>query len=546
MRTIYLLLFLLFLFFIVSCTEDEVDPNFSIENVGDVVMGSAKGSQVTISFTSTREWKASTVADWFTIAPVSGEAGTCNITLTAISENITGNVRTATLTLTSGTLTQDITIEQESAEFVNLEQNIYNVSVEGGELDIRFSTNIAEDELLIYGSLGTGTWLTQETKTRASSSYMLNLTVLPNTDGVSRTAYIYFVKVTDMESIVVEMVTIIQRGEVASETTDYSSDKKVRVLQTAKLGKGLPIVLMGDGFIDTEINDGTYDAVMDKAFENLFTEEPIKSLRDYFNVYAVTAVSKHNIFGTGYETALGCELAGGNSTGISGEDNAVQRYVQCVDNIDMSETLAVVILNSPAYAGTTYFGYTNQTKVVEFAIAYCPVIYDLQSESFRQVLVHEAVGHGFAKLEDEYAYQENGTISSKEIKNVQYLQTLGWAQNVDFTSDPSQVLWSAFLNDNRYVSEKLGVFEGACTYIKGAYRPSEESMMNSNTEGFNAPSRKAIYDKIMERSLGKQMSYEEFAVFDLQNKSQTRSAKPTVGPSKPFTRPHFVNRMLDK
>lgn len=136
--------------------------------------------------------------------------------------------------------------------------------------------------------------------------------------------------------------------------------------------------------------------------------------------------------------------------------------------------------------------------------------------------------------------------SSKEIKNVQYLQTLGWAQNVDFTSDPSQVLWSAFLNDNRYVSEKLGVFEGACTYIKGAYRPSEESMMNSNTEGFNAPSRKAIYDKIMERSLGTQMSYEEFAVFDLQNKSQTRSAKPTVGPSKPFTRPHFVNRMLDK
>ena len=272
MRTIYLLLFPLFLFFIVSCTEDEVDPNFSIENVGDVVMGSAKGSQVTISFTSTREWKASTVADWFTIAPVSGEAGTCNITLTAISENITGNVRTATLTLTSGTLTQNIIIEQESAEFVNLEQNIYNVSVEGGELDIRFSTNIAEDELLIYGSLGTGTWLTQETKTRASSSYMLNLTVLPNTDGVSRTAYIYFVKVTDMESIVVEMVTIIQRGEVASESTDYSSDKKVRVLQTAKLGKGLPIVLMGDGFIDTEINDGTYDAVKQENATNVVSK----------------------------------------------------------------------------------------------------------------------------------------------------------------------------------------------------------------------------------------------------------------------------------
>ena len=35
------------------------------------------------------------------------------------------------------------------------------------------------------------------------------------------------------------------------------------------------------------------------------------------------------------------------------------------------------------------------------------------------------------------------------------------------------------------------------------------------------------------------MSYEEFAVFDLQNKSQMRSAKSAVGPSKPFTRPHL-------
>lgn len=52
--------------------------------------------------------------------------------------------------------------------------------------------------------------------------------------------------------------------------------------------------------------------------------------------------------------------------------------------------------------------------MVEFAIAYCPVIYDLQSESFRQVLVHEAVGHGFAKLEDEYAYQEMGLFLLKK------------------------------------------------------------------------------------------------------------------------------------
>ena len=83
---------------------------------------------------------------------------------------------------------------------------------------------------------------------------------------------------------------------------------------------------MGDGFIDKEIADGTYDQVMNKAFENLFTEEPIQSLRNYFNVYAVTAVSANNTFGDGYSTAFSCELEGGNSTGISGDDAACMEY----------------------------------------------------------------------------------------------------------------------------------------------------------------------------------------------------------------------------
>lgn len=168
---------------------------------------------------------------------------------------------------------------------------------------------------------------------------------------------------------------------------------------------------MGDGFIDTEITDGTYLQVMQQACENLFTEEPISSLRDYFDVYSITAVSANNLFGNGYDTAFDCELEGNGTTGISGDENAVRRYVNRVAqayNIDADKALAVVILNTHEYAGTTYFGYTNTLtqSVIDFAIAYCPVIDNLNSESFRQVLVHEAVGHGFAKLEDEYAYEE--------------------------------------------------------------------------------------------------------------------------------------------
>lgn len=92
----------------------------------------------------------------------------------------------------------------------------------------------------------------------------------------------------------------------------------------------------------------------------MFTEEPIKSLRDYFNVYAVTAVSKNNSFGDGYETAFGCKLRGGGTTEIyDGDDQKIMEYAQCVEGLDLEETLVVIILNTPAYAGTTYFGYTD-------------------------------------------------------------------------------------------------------------------------------------------------------------------------------------------
>lgn len=286
---------------------------------------------------------------------------------------------------------------------------------------------------------------------------------------------------------------------------------------------------------------------MKKTLENLFTEEPAKSLRDYFNVYAVTAVSKNNSFGDGYETAFDCKLRGGGTTEIyNGDELKIMEYAQSVEGINLQETLVVIILNTPTYAGTTYFGYVDSStnKAVEFAIAYCPVIENLESEKFKQVLVHEAIGHGFAKLEDEYDYEEQGVIPSSQMEQIRKLQTLGWAQNVDFTESRTEVLWANFLADERYASENLGIFQGACTYTTGAYRPSEESMMRSNIQGFNAPSRKSIYDRIIKVGMEREATYEDFVAYDLQHKPQTRSVLSTATPTKPFTRPRMTEKTL--
>ncbi len=538
-----ILLFILILL-ISGCSQKEIEPSFSLqEETGSITLASAANSQTVISFTSTREWKASTSSEWLLISPTSGEAGTYQMALTASSKNNNKNSRTATVNLVSAGLTQSFTVTQSPAEYVELEQTAYYTEAQGGSLQIEFTTNLSTDELAIYGM---ASWLTQPANSRTDQAYVVNLTVLPNDDDKERTAYLYFCKTNGEEEEILNSVTIIQEGTDTNTSTDYSADKTVRILQRATQGNGLPIVLMGDGFLDTDIVNGTYDEVMNKAMENLFTEEPLKSLQSYFNVYSVTAVSRSNRF-DGYNTAFGCQMEGGMSTLITGNDENVIDYIQCVEGIDVSETLAVVVLNSPSYAGTTYFGYYSENQVTELAIAYCPIIYNLENDSFRQVLVHEAVGHGFAKLEDEYSYEENGKMPSDEINDVKVLQSYGWAQNVDFTQDENTILWSSFLKDSRYSSEEIDIYEGACTYMSGVYRPTEDSMMNTNTCGFNAPSRKAIYDMVMRRGENRETTYEEFADFDSRNVSLVQTLTRTSNAiSRPFTRPHFVHKSINK
>lgn len=539
-----ILLFILILL-ISGCSQKEIEPSFSLqEETSSITLASAANSQTVISFTSTREWKASTSSEWLLISPTSGEAGTYQMALTASSKNNNKNSRTATVNLVSAGLTQSFTVTQSPAEYVELEQTAYYTEAQGGSLQIKFTTNLSTDELAIYGTVS---WLTQPANSRTDQAYVVNLTVLPNEEEKERTAYLYFCKTNgEEEEEILNSVTIIQEGTDTNTSTDYSADKTVRILQRATQGNGLPIVLMGDGFLDTDIANGTYDEVMNKAMENLFTEEPLKSLQSYFNVYSVTAVSRSNKF-DGYNTAFQCQMEGGMSTLITGNDENVIDYIQCVEGIDVSETLAVVVLNSPSYAGTTYFGYYSESQVTELAIAYCPIIYDLENDSFRQVLVHEAVGHGFAKLEDEYSYEENGKMPSEEINNVKVLQSYGWAQNVDFTQDENAILWSSFLKDSRYSSEGIDIYEGACTYMSGVYRPTEDSMMNTNTCGFNAPSRKAIYDMVMRRGENRETTYEEFADFDSRNVSQVQTlTRSSNAISRPFTRPHFVHKSINK
>lgn len=519
MKTTLFNLCLAFLMLLTSCHKEMESVAF--ENVTEsVTLQSVVGDEAFISFTSLGTWNVTTDAAWLSLSPLSGDAGEGQVKVTAVFENNSNQVREAKVKLTSGDEACEISVFQEVGDYVLPEKEEYLIGVEGGVFTIYFETNVDVEKLKVYTSSEPGSWLRQETTSRsaASETHEVSLHATSNKGGMSRSAYLLFVREEDGVQKELATVKISQQGGQVLESVDFSEDGKIDTLQQHAKGEGIPIVLMGDGFVDQELADGTYRRVMEKAMENLFTEEPVKSLREYFDVFMINAVSENNDFGMGYKTAFSCKLAGGNSTTIIGDDTSVQIYVgKVLDKEKKKEnSLAVVILNTSAYAGTTYLGYQGKNnKLVEFAIAYCPVIDNLDSEHFRQVLVHEAIGHGLGKLEDEYVYSDKGSISTLEIQRIRTMQANGWLQNVDFTASKDTVLWASFLTDSCYQNEHLGVYEGACTYPKGAYRPSEDSMMNSNTCAFNAPSRKSLYEKVMKIGMDtEQVLYEDFVTFD--------------------------------
>lgn len=325
-------------------------------------------------------------------------------------------------------------------------------------------------------------------------------------------------------------------GEVTIEeskpyvSTDFSADGQVVTLQRATVGKGIDLVLMGDAFVDTTmIVGGIYEQRMREGMEAFFMEEPMKSLRNRFNVHMVKVVSENGNYAEGLNTALDSYM--GNGTLVGGSDSRCFDYASRVPGIDLTRSQVVVIMNVQHYAGTCYM-YEDNSSVAYFPLGYDESIFD-------QLLNHEAVGHGFGKLLDEYS-NNLGELPQYEYDNYQRQKELGWGANTDITADPNQIRWAHFLQDNRYANE-VGIYEGALTYQTGAWRSTENSIMRYNTGGFNAPSREALYKRVMELS-GEGYSWERFVEYDAVNRVATKALLPKrdLQPTVPLHAPVMI------
>ncbi len=288
-------------------------------------------------------------------------------------------------------------------------------------------------------------------------------------------------------------------------STDFSQDGKVITLQEASIENGIDLVFVGEGFTDRNLEENIFDQKMYQALHQFFLYEPYASLRDRFNVYAVKTVSPNE------------EFYGANAKHAIDEDiSKALEYASKVPNLKSDRPMRVAVIYNNNSGGRSYCTMMEDDSFVCFAM-----------DGVSNVLNHEAGGHGFGKLFDEYVETEkegDWTNMPEEQKKEMESQwtTLGWGANVDWRSDPKEVKWAKFINDERYADERIGVYEGSYLYQYGAYRPTENSMMRYNDTPFNAPSREEIYKRVMKESEGDGWTYdyENFVAFDAAGHTQ--------------------------
>ena len=319
-------------------------------------------------------------------------------------------------------------------------------------------------------------------------------------------------------------------------STDYSKDGNVIVLQNHTKGNGIKLVFMGEAYSDKLINDGTYDETMKKGMEYFFDIEPFTSFRDYFDVYYVIVVSENELVGE--NTGLQIKEIGGM---FNCPDEYVKSYASRVEGLNnsLSDVTTIVLLH-------TNFSCRVNTAMYDdgFSIALSSSRDGLGADGAFAVdmmtdIWHEAGGHGFGHLADEYYEADevgNTVYPQEEWSILDEYHAKGWSLNLDYHNDPNEVVWKDFISNHDYDIENIGVYEGGAAYCTfGIYRPTDYSIMhgtNSYNEDFNAPSRWAIYQRIMQLA-GEEYSFESFLEYDKKNLAAivaTRNyvEKPTV------------------
>lgn len=297
---------------------------------------------------------------------------------------------------------------------------------------------------------------------------------------------------------------------------EYGEDEWI-TLQKATKGNngGINIVLLGDGFNAKDIASGKYLKDIKQEVEYFFGIEPYKTYRDYFNVYTAIPLSTESGVGTVNTiryNRFNTTFTGG--VGLKADYDEVFNYAlgaPTVNKSNLNQTLIIMVPNSTDYGGICQMWEDGS------AIAFCPQSTYGYPLDTRGVIQHEAGGHGFGKLGDEYIYH-NAFIDFCDctccghVLEFNGAKSLGWFDNLELTGKMHSVGWSHLIFDNRY-SDIVDIYEGGYMHNRGVFRSEPNSCMNNDIPYYSTISRESIVKRIKAYA-GETYSFEDFVKND--------------------------------
>ena len=297
---------------------------------------------------------------------------------------------------------------------------------------------------------------------------------------------------------------------------EYGEDEWITLQKATKGNKGgINIVLLGDGFNAKDIASGEYLNDIKQEVEYFFGIEPYKTYRDYFNVYTAIPLSTESGVGTVNTiryNRFNTTFTGG--VGLKADYDEVFSYAlgaPTVNKSNLNQTLIIIVPNSTDYGGICQMWPDGS------AIAFCPKSTYGYPLDTRGVIQHEAGGHGFGKLGDEYIYH-NAFIDFCDctccghVLEFNGAKSLGWYDNLELTGKMHSVGWSHLIFDDRY-SDIVDIYEGGYMHNRGVFRSEPNSCMNNDIPYYSTISRESIVKRIKAYA-GETYSFEDFVKND--------------------------------
>lgn len=398
---------------------------------------------------------------------------------------------------------------------------------------IYFTDDVTSNTVTLTGSFQTGVdyYFTIFPGTQYGFSMVFS-------DGTNRKRMVSSTKLELNRNTITDLGTI----DIGNELIDDTPDNAILYIEATSGKTPVSIAVVSEGFTQDELGD--FELLAKSGIDAMFSVEPFKSYKEYFNVWILKVASNES----------GASITDGNGNIITRKDTyfesrwGAETYNDMTANLDKvlsfvnnncpdvingirsaTQVATLMIINDQRYGGICH-SYLNSDRCVGMVpyigggetISWSYPSTEAANEStmtggtrsvtlaekqalgicngdWRNVMIHEFGGHGFSRLLDEYWY-DSYYEATTAIPDHSYQVPYGLNISATYNNPP----WQSALLDNlsnlqtiNPLYSRIGVYHGGAVSIFNRWRSEKISCMIDNRKYFSTWQRMLIVDRIL-------------------------------------------------